>query len=191
MDEPHADDGLPAIRTFKQDLAYAIKHQNLSLAGAALREAEARAEKIILEHRVSRTKIFLSATSFLAVAAGGVWLWSFFNSPEEKNTPEAHFAKSFITTDTAVELDVSSKSTDIARTVLATKVKNELLRIGLIARLDIYQTQTDSEGLPQKNNFTASQFLRTFGLLPPISLPRFLEEKFLFGLHSFKENSGF
>ena len=127
----------------------------------------------------------------MAVAAGGVWLWSFFNSPEEKNTPEAHFAKSFITTDTAVELDVSSKSTDIARTVLATKVKNELLRIGLIARLDIYQTQTDSEGLPQKNNFTASQFLRTFGLLPPISLPRFLEENFLFGLHSFKENSGF
>lgn len=182
------------LRTLKGDIGQAIKHQNLSLAGIALREADRRRFQLESQKKTSTLKVILISLSVIfllgAAALAGFFYWQ--SKPAGPGESGATVSTGdIISVDQSKKLDVVQFDAEGLQRALTNLVRAEEIRIGSIEKIEIVETIESPDKLEQQVRLGADEFLTKLEVGVSDRFLRFLDRPFLFGIHSFKTNSGF
>ncbi len=186
------------IRTFKGDIAGAVRNQSMSLAGIAIKEDEKRREEAAVATHTSRVNTLLVVTSLVFVCAGLLLIGYLKFFHKNTSTPAATTApalQTFVFADEHEDVDLTDTTFRQAREKLFAELLGPRLRVGTIKSLSFINTSdvqnTAGKTTQQRYYIGASEFFDRFGVTAPESFTRQLDPQFMYGLYSFKGQSGF
>ncbi|MCW9054955.1 MAG: hypothetical protein OQJ98_03195 [Candidatus Pacebacteria bacterium] len=184
--------GLPRVRTFKEDVAEAVKGQKASLTSIAAAEARWRARMTSqdsaeqTESPVQKIAMVLGGIVFVAIGIAAVSYGLFFYEPERPTIEEAVSSLIFAEKQTRVDITDLSARSILGR--LEEKRQSTQLSLGQIAHL--YLTTTDAT-TGELTLLTAQDFLRAIDARVSSAFLRSLDPDFMLGIHSFDRNQTF
>ena len=188
---PLSDEGLPTLRTFKGDMAGAIKDNDISLSRMVMKEEEKRRIEGVKTATEGRKNSLALILALVLIAIGvGVLVYIFFaEKTGDQKQDQNILPPSLVFSDTQTIIDVTSLKPLDVKTRLAV-VEDENLRIGAIKNVILARTRAVGATNQVVPLLTEEAFI-SLGLTPSERLLRLLEPSFMFGIHSFKNNSGF
>ena len=179
---------LPRLRTFKEDIASAIKDQNASFTSIVAQEVGRRGRTPArFEATPTRDykKIGLAAASAVLVLLGiGLLTYVlFFYERNTSGTPVEEIP-SLIFADDRRTLSIDNESSRGLLSALRNERDTASLSLGKI--LHVYLTRTDEGGIPRP--IESVEFLRAINAQLSDSFIRSLEQEFMVGVHVFDGN---
>ena len=192
-----AEQKLPKIRTYKNDLNTVIK-KGASMAGAMAKAAgnKAKGQKISSKTSSdsdskktnSRKMLIIGATVIIiGIAAGGVIFWQ-QNTKNEPNKPQQNLnVPSLLRVNEQKEVSTKNKTPEELLNELDKIRRGESLPLG--GMMQIYLTTSNSQG--KKKVLTTPEFMQKIETSTEGTLTRSLNPEFLAGIHSFDRNQPF
>ena len=200
---PEKQSVLRAIRTYKNDVAEALKKNKTSIAQVVLAEQSKRRKAIEEKSPLSKKNIpfFVLSIIFATISIVALLGGSFYFFYDKKNTQVPTVApkvNSLIFSELQKEIDITDKSKNKITGELTSEISNLNARLDFIE--NIYFTKqigasTKSPSLAKtqtiKTLVTTEQFFKAIGSKMPDSLLRSLDRSFTFGIHIFNKNQPF
>ncbi|MEI7777156.1 MAG: hypothetical protein WCI52_00955 [bacterium] len=181
---------LPRVRTFKGDIADAVKKDNVSAVKIALAENKRRERNQQIEEIVSPTSkknlVYIIATIVLLL--GGLGVVSFFyftNNNQPTNTPEITVKSDIIFSENKKDLVITGDSAPEIINDIA-KEKSYQIPLGTVKKIS-FVSLIGTTSSP----VSTQVLLNTFGSRAPDSLVRAFNPNLFFGLHSYDGNNPF
>jgi hypothetical protein len=179
---------LPVLKTFKSDVAEAVKKDNVSIVKMALAESKKRQSSAYLEEAVSpfskkNFTLIISSVAIILISLG--ILGFFYMSKKNEGVPivPETVARDIIFSET--EKDVPITDLDLKKIANVINREREVqLTLGSIEKLNF----TSGESGTTVNTETFMNFLHT---RIPGNLLRSFNSQFFFGLHAFTQNDPF
>jgi len=186
---------IPTLRTYKQDIASAIKEQKTSLVRMVLEEQKGRTKRELEESPKSRKNFPLIILSVVFLFGSiGVIYFSFFRGSTQINTLVELNVTPLINTETNKEISTDSLSTAQGIKAISDEVKTSKPRLDTIEYLFFTQkiTEQTPEGLIESKEIVSSKgFFGFIGIELPNVLVRALKPEYMFGIHAFNGNQPF
>ncbi|MEX0917376.1 MAG: hypothetical protein WDZ90_02550 [Candidatus Paceibacterota bacterium] len=181
---------LTPLRTFKSDLAGAMKKQKTSVVSAAAAESNRRARnappKIQKESEgLDYKKYFIITISILLFVAGGTALFFVFTSVENKEVKEMEETPSLIFVESKTIVDVTGDDRRELLQALTSAKEGEDDPLGSIRQIVPTITNPTTNRI---STLTAEGFVSQIEARVPSSFTRSLLPVFTFGIHSFDGN---
>ncbi|MFA6566233.1 MAG: hypothetical protein WCT48_05810 [Candidatus Paceibacterota bacterium] len=186
---------IPTLRTYKKDVADAIKDQKTSLVRMVLEEQKVRLKRELEESPRSRKNIpliLLSVVFFLATA--GIIYYSFFRPSANELLLAEIKVTPLINTEAMQEFLVDGKSAK----VIAKEISQELItakpRLDTIKAFfftETFLTQTENGPVQQKKLVSAKDLFQKLEIPVPQVILRTIKSEFLYGYHTFNGNAPF
>ena len=181
---------LPRVRTFKGDIADAVKKDNVSAVKIALAENKRRERNQQIEEIVSPTSknnlIYIITTIVLLLGGLGVVAFFYFTSNNQTNSaPEATTQSDIIFYENQKDLVITGDSEpEIINDI--TKEKSYQIPLGTVEKI-AFVSLAGTTSLP----VSTQNLLNAFGSRAPDSLVRAFNPNLFFGLHSYDGNNPF
>lgn len=183
------------VRTFKTDIAEAVRENNMSLAGVAIKEDEKRREEAGVAVHASRTnKLLVLASAALVIAGLLVVIYVLFVRRDKNlptNTPQV---ASIIFTDTTQDIDTTGMSFKELREKVVAQITGDRLRVGTIKNLRFINTrfiEQEGEEVSERYWIPAQELFTRLSIPARSTFTRQLAPEFFYGIYSFKGQSGF
>ena len=186
---------LPTLRTYKKDVADAIKEQKTSLVRMVLEEQKVRLTREMEESPRSRKNIpliLLSVVFFLATA--GIVYYSFFRpSANELLLAEINLVP-LINTEAMQEFPVDGKTVkniakEIQQELITAKPRLDTIKAFFFT--ETFLTQTENGPVQQKKLVPAKDLFQKLQIPVPQVILRTIKDEFLYGYHTFNGNEPF
>lgn len=188
-------EGLPTLRTYRQDVAGVMHDQKTSLVQLVLAEQRERRKRERETSPTSRKNLPLIILSvvFLIAAVGTVYYLFFILAPAN-TTLEDMRVTPLVFSEKNTEISVSNKDKKTLNKEVSSAIENKDLRLDAIEYVfftDITPTQTPKGVVQQKTLISSNKFFELFDLELPSIILRSLRPEFMFGVHAFNKNQPF
>lgn len=181
------------IRTYKEDIAEAIRSQKASLTSIAAAEQKRRANiptDVTKDSSIDFKKVGV-IFGIVALITLGITIIVFFTFfYENKGVVPEQDIPSFFFVEKQKEINITGKSARKILQILGDKRENISLPLGQIAYLYITKT-TEESGTEITHVVSAAEFLKDIRMQVSGSFLRSLEPSFMIGIHSFNQNQPF
>ncbi len=190
-----SSEGLPTLRTYKQDVAGVVRDQKTSLVQMVLAEQRERRKR---ERETSPTSgrnlpLIILSVIFLLAAAGIVYYIFFTLKPANNALEELHVTP-LVFSEKNTEVSITNKDRKTLRTEMSGVIQDRDLRLDAIKY--VFFTDTLTVAAPQgtvreKSLASANKFFEVFEVELPSVILRSLRPEFMFGVHAFNKNQPF
>lgn len=187
----------PIIRTFKGDIAGAVRDQSMSLAGIAIKEDEKRREEAGVAAHAFRVNTLLVTLSLIFIVAGGglIGYLKFFHKTDGPSTTvKVPQVKSIVFADEHEDIDLTDKTFRETREEIFKQILGKRLTVGNIKSLTFINTrqvETADGTKSERYYIPGSEFFDRVGISAPESFLRQLDPNFMYGMYSFKGQTAF
>lgn len=191
----HLSEGLPQLRTYRQDVAGVMRDKKTSLVHLVLEEQKERNRREKEKSPTSKKNlplILLSAV-FLFSTVGLVYYIYFRINPVDHTLSDMKVTP-LIFVEKNHEISVGGKDSRALIGEIVKILQGDNLKVDVIEYLfftETINTQTQKGTVSQKNLISADRFFDFVGVKIPPMLLRSLRPDFMFGLHSFNKNQPF
>ncbi len=186
---------IPTLRTYKKDVAGAVKDQKTSLVRMVLEEQKNKYKKEERESPKSRkniTLIVLSTLFFLATA-GVVYYTFFLPSKGEQLLTEVKVIP-LISTEQIQEISIDGKTSKVLSQEIQQEITSSKPKLDIVKYLfftETLPTQTDAGLVKKKNLISAKKIIEKLEIPVPQIILRTIKDDFMFGYHTFDGNQPF
>jgi hypothetical protein len=185
---------IPSFRTYKQDVADAVRDQKTSLVRMVLEEQKGRRRR---EEEVPTSKknlplIFLSVFFFFSAAIIIYYLFFRLN-PLDQTLLDLHVSPIMFVEKT-VEIPIEGKHSNVFVDEIAKTIQMEDFKIDTVEYFlftETFNIKTNNGITPKKDVVSAGKFFEVLKMKIPSTLLRSLRPEFMFGVHSFNKNQPF
>ncbi|PIQ92305.1 MAG: hypothetical protein COV70_00890 [Parcubacteria group bacterium CG11_big_fil_rev_8_21_14_0_20_39_22] len=194
--------GLRPLRTYQSDVESVLKENQGSLTSIATAESN-RKTKLpdhqeneiitapISEERPKSRKWIIIISISLVVLSALLWVWFLFQKGEKDvliTQNESSFTP-LVSADIQKAIDITGKSGESVRNFLETEKEN--LSLTPATFFGMYFTKQTPEKTSEKQLVSSGEFLTMIGSGAPSSFLRTLDNSFMFGFYSLKQNEPF
>ncbi len=189
------DPAVAHIRTFKSDIADAVRTQNMSLARMAIKEDEQR-EEIAQEVKTSRRWSAFTIVAIVFFLAGGIGVLGYFyfetRAPSVVAPPQNAQITPLVAADEQGGIDTTALLSDTLRKKIRDELSSTKLRLGFIKDIYFVENTVRDDGTPGPARLlSADDLFAKLAIKNSDRLGRLLSNEFMFGIHSFNEQTAF
>jgi len=181
------------IRTYKEDIAEAVRTQKASLTSIAAAEQQRRIripKNIAEERHIDFKKLGIISGSILLIVLGMGVIGFFTLFYEKEGTAIKQDVPSFIFVEEQKEINVTGKNSREILQALGAERSNAILPLGQIAHLYVTKTTQEQE-IETTNIISTEEFLSGIRAQVSSAFLRSLDSSFMIGIHVFNQNQPF
>ena len=183
------------IRTYKKDVAGAIKNQKTSLVRMVLEEQRVRQAKETNESPKSRKNLplILFSLVFLMLSSGIIY-YAFFRPITDSAILAGLKITPLIQTEKMKEIDVTGKTIKQLTSLVQSSSDANSLKLDTLEYIyfvEDYTTQSASGPIVSKKIIGVDKLFEALGIIAPADFLRSLQSDYMFGIHNFVKGQKF